>query len=114
MIVRTRKIKPEANEIAFTLSLTVADVKGWISRYATMLDHYGMELTDTEYGLRWWLSHEPSIFGILGKKYADELSGWVVSAAIRNKFIEPSASDTTKFLISHELVKKQIGRPKKE
>jgi hypothetical protein len=114
MIVRTRKIKPTSDEIAFTLSLTVADVKGWISRYATQLDNYGMELTETESGLRWWLCHEPSIFGILGGKYADELSAWAVSVSIRHKFIEQSASDTTKFFIAPSLIKKRIGRPPKE
>lgn len=113
MIVRTRKIKPTSDEIAFTLSLTVADVKGWISRYATQLSNFSLELTETESGLRWWLCHEPSIFGILGGKYADELSAWVVAVAIRHKFVEPSASDATRFLIAPSLVRKPIGRPRK-
>lgn len=106
MIFRTNtRINVNADEISFKLSYSHIDVKRWLKAYALiMIKARFEEISDDEASLRYWLEHE--FFKNFPSKYAEQMSRWAVTVAIRKKFLLPSAASPTKLIFSDAILKK--------
>lgn len=105
MIFRTNDISNNADEISFKLSFSYIDCKRWLAQYLSILIRCGItDYTDNESSIRHWLEQEP--FKNYPVKYAERLSRWAVSTAIRKKFLSPSATNPTTLIFAESIIKK--------
>ena len=119
MIFRETKLNCEVDEVSFRISFSSPDVRKWLAKYVYMLkncafigDEIIMDyLSESETSLRYWIERE--IFKDYPPKYAQKLSRWVVSTAIRKGFVRLSASEDGKLLFDESLLR-NVGRPKEE
>ena len=120
MILRNKRINIKSDSIELRVSFGVPDVKSWLRLYADMLTHgreenlaWAKNETHSEQDIRYFLEHHPNIFASYPEKWRIQLSAWGWATAVREKFVEPSATPNGKeqyYLSDSAFVKR--GRPK--
>lgn len=108
IIRRVNKVSMEADEVLFTISYTISDVKRWLVDYVRTLHHSGYEdyTHETESSLRYFLENAPLCH--LPCKYAQQLSKWIVATGLRKNFLSQSANDEKLLLFSESIIKKAL------
>lgn len=112
MIFRNSRINLDSDEVAFQVSYSHIDVKRWLIQYVAKLQNCGIIDNETimdctsemEANLRHWLELGP-LKGF-SNKHAEKLSRWAINAAVRKKYLSPSATNPTTFIFAESIIKK--------
>ena len=117
MILRNKKIKPQADEVQVAVSFGLPDVREWMRRYATLFlicgDKAGKELAQsipvTEGDIRKWMEKDPTVLANWPSVWRDQLSAWAFATAVRHGLLTESATPN-RYYLSDECFTKR-GRP---
>lgn len=117
MILRNRKINPNASDIQISISYSAADVKQAFVTYHKSLAGYSYDYQWAEtcqqsiQDLQHYLTH--TVFQYYESKWADQLADWMITQALKNKLIKADPMKPNTYYLT-ELCRKKVGRPKKE
>lgn len=118
MILRTKRISPNAAEISLQMSFGKVDVLRWLRDYAAHFDCLEPEdrknIINTEGDFRHYFLNSPLPFGIFQQeKHREQLFVWMMNRAVTEKFLIRSATDENAYLFADILFIRK-GRPKEE
>lgn len=95
MIIRNKRQPSEtAEEITFSLALTVADVRKWLEHYYTLAGLLAFSESDFIY----FLQH--SHLKEFPDKHSEWICNWAWNTAIRHEFITPSDVSEGSYYVS--------------
>ena len=112
MIIRNRKINPNAKEIMLSVSFTSADIRRWMEELANLMCMYlgdeekrqeaieNARKRDTEEGMRYFFEHQPSIFKNYESPYRQQLSAWAWAQSVKLGYLTPSATKPEEYLFT--------------
>ncbi len=111
MVLRGKKINCKSDTVQLQVSFSLPDVKALFHALALSLEpvkDYPLKESD----VRHWLENDGRAFISWPPKWKEQLSGWAFAVAVRNKLLNPSATDENKYYLADFLFTKR-GRPPK-
>ena len=112
MVLREKRICNHSDNVQLQLSYGVPDVKALMKIYAEMSKNI-RDYPETESDVRFWLEHDARCFANYPQKWKRQLSGWAFCVAVRNRLLEPTATNENHYHLADCLFAKR-GRPKKD
>ncbi len=116
MIIRNRKINPNAKEVMLSVSFTSADVRRWLEEYANLRCRRIFDETleeviedarhkrETEESMRFFFEHQPSVFRNYEAPYRQQLSAWAWAQIVSLGYLTQSATKPEEFLFTDKFL----------